>query len=183
MMEVSEVVNTVYPTVGSMAMPVNFKYKDALRRGRPIHGKWDEFWMKHPPMPASRWAKIFSPFDALAGFDEAIKSKEELYVQRIELDEDERKNLNRTISELHNLTWNSRMARVNHVVVSVTFFVPCADRNNNAFYLGEGKYETMTGVVLCAEGNALLLRTTSGKHSISFDDIREIRIHRNEGQS
>ena len=69
MMEVFKVVNTVYPTVGSMAMPVNFKYEDALRKGRPIHEKWDEFWMKHPPMPASRWAKIFSPFDALAGFD------------------------------------------------------------------------------------------------------------------
>ena len=173
--------NTVYPTVGSMAKPSNFKYEDTLRRGRPIHEKWDDFWMRHPPMPASRWAKIFAPFDALAGFDDAIKSKEELYVPRIELDEDEKKKLNRTISELHNLTWNSRMARANHVVVSVAFFVPCADRNNNAFYLGEGKYETITGVVLSAEENVLLLRTTSGKRSISFDDIREIRMHRNEG--
>ena len=178
MMEVFKVVNTVYPTVGSMAMPVNFKYEDALRKGRPIHEKWDEFWMKHPPMPASRWAKIFSPFDALAGFDEAIKSKEELYVQRIELDEEERAKLNRTISVLHDLTWNSRMARVNRVVVSVTFFVPCADRNNSAFCLGKGKYETVTGVVLCVEENALLLRTNAGKRSISFDDIREIQMIR-----
>lgn len=105
-------VNTLYPTVGSMAMPVNFKYKDTLSRGRPVHEKWDEFWMKHPPMPASRWAKIYSPFDALAGFDDAIKSKEELYVQRIELAEDDRIALNHTISKLHDLTWNSRMARV-----------------------------------------------------------------------
>ena len=176
MMEVLNVVNTGYPTVGSMTMPSNFKYQDALRRGRPIHEKWDEFWMKHPPMPASRWAKIFSPFDALAGFDEAIKSKEELYVQRIELDEDERTNLNRTISVLHDLTWNSRMAKANHVVVSVTFFIPCADRHNSAFYLGKGKYETVTGVVLCVEDNALLLRTNSGKHSVPFDDIRDIQL-------
>ena len=134
--------------------------------------------MKHPPMPASRWAKIFSPFDALAGFDEAIKSKEELYVQRVELDEDERINLNRTISVLHDLTWTSRMARANHVVVSVTFFVPCADRNNSAFYLGKGQYEIVTGVVLCVEENALLLRTNARKRSISFDDIREIQMIR-----
>ena len=178
MMEVLNVVNTGYPTVGSMAMPSSFKYQDALRRGRPIHEKWDDFWMKHPPMPASRWAKIFSPFDALAGFDEAIKSKEELYVQRVELDEDERINLNRTISVLHDLTWTSRMARANHVVVSVTFFVPCADRNNSAFYLGKGQYEIVTGVVLCVEENALLLRTNAGKRSISFDDIREIQMIR-----
>ena len=104
MMEVFKVVNTVYPTVGSMAMPVNFKYEDALRKGRPIHEKWDEFWMKHPPMPASRWAKIFTPFDSLAGFDETIKSKEELYVERIELAEDDSMDLNRIISKLHDLT-------------------------------------------------------------------------------
>ena len=74
------------------------------------------------------------------------------------------------------LTWNSRMAKANHVVVSVTFFIPCADRHNSAFYLGKGKYETVTGVVLCVEDNALLLRTNSGKHSVPFDDIRDIQL-------
>lgn len=169
--------NTVYPTVGSMAMPVNFKYRDVLERGRPIHEKWDDFRMKHPPMPAGRWAKIFSPFDALAGFDEAIRSKEELYVPRVELDEDERSDLNHTLTQLHDLTWNSRMARANHVVVSVTFFVPCGDRNNSAFHIGAGKYETLTGAVLRAEENTLLLQTDSGRRGVSFDAIREIRIH------
>ena len=174
---------TVYPTVGSMMMPGNFKYQDVLSRGRPIHEKWDDFRMKHPPMPASRWAKIFSPFDALAGFDEAIKSKEELYVPRVELDEDERSDLNHTISVLHGLTWNSRMARVNHVVVSVTFFAPCTDRNNGAYSLGTGKYETLTGAVLRAEENTLLLQTDSRRRGLSFDDIREIRIHPKEEQT
>ncbi len=176
-------VNTVYPTVGSMAMPSNFKYQDALRRGRPIHEKWDDFGMKHPPMPASRWAKIFSPFDALAGFDEAIKSKEELYVPRVEMGEDARTNLNHMISVLHDLTWNSRMARANHVIVSVTFFALCTDRNNSAFYLGKGKYETVTGMVLSAEENVLLLKTDSGKRRISFEDILEIRTRRENGPS
>ena len=42
--------------------------------------------IKHPPMSPSRWAKIFVPFDALDGFDERIKAKEEIYVERKALD-------------------------------------------------------------------------------------------------
>ena len=61
-------------------MPPDFKYKDVFKKGRPTHHEWDNFRRKHPPMPASRWAKIFAPFDALKGFDEAIKSQEEISV-------------------------------------------------------------------------------------------------------
>ena len=41
-------------------------------RGRPQHEKTDAFSIRHPPMPPGRWAKIFSPFDALKGFHDAI---------------------------------------------------------------------------------------------------------------
>ena len=58
-------------------MPSSFKYKDVFIKGRPQHYGWDEFTIKHPPMPASRWAKIFAPFDALKGFNEAIAVSEE----------------------------------------------------------------------------------------------------------
>ena len=55
----------MYPAIGAMQMPAGFKYKEILRRGRPSHEKWDSFFIKHPPMAPSRWAKIFAPFDAL----------------------------------------------------------------------------------------------------------------------
>ena len=74
-------------------------------------------------MPASRWAKIFSPFDALKGFSEAVSSKEVQYVSRIELDADSEAELSRKLEILHNLTWNGRMAKANHVMVSVKFFI------------------------------------------------------------
>ena len=61
--------------LGAMQMPAGFKYRDIFMRGRPRHEKYDSFYIKHPPMPASRWAKIFAPFDALYGFDERIASK------------------------------------------------------------------------------------------------------------
>lgn len=52
--------------------PRNFRYLDVMRKGRPVHDPPDSFSIRHPPMPLSRRAKIFSPFDALSGFSEAI---------------------------------------------------------------------------------------------------------------
>ena len=77
----------VYPVVGFMQMPAGFRYKEVLRRGRPKHEKYDSFWIRHPPMPTSRWAKIFAPFDALYGFDDRIAGKEVLYCERKVLSE------------------------------------------------------------------------------------------------
>jgi hypothetical protein len=55
---------------------MNFRYSTVYEKGKPVHGKFDIFSIKHPPMELSRRAKIFSPFDALKGFGEAIASKE-----------------------------------------------------------------------------------------------------------
>lgn len=163
-----------YPMIGSMPMPANFKYRDVLRRGRPRHEKWDSFSLKHPPMTPGRWAKIFSPFDALDGFDERIAEKEIQYQPKTELCEDDAAELNRRLDILHNLTWNGRMARQNNVAVSVTYFVPCADANHSAYHFGAGRYETVTGTVLSAEMDTLKLRTDAGEMKISFDSIREL---------
>ena len=103
----------MYPMIGAMQMPAGFKYKEILRRGRPSHEKWDSFFIKHPPMSPSRWAKIFAPFDALDGFDERIKAKEEIYVERKALDDGEKEELNRKLCQLHSLTANGRLARLN----------------------------------------------------------------------
>ena len=43
-----------------------------MRRGRPRHGAGDEFRLRHPAMDVGHRAKIFAPFDALAGFRDAI---------------------------------------------------------------------------------------------------------------
>ena len=115
--------------LGYMPMPANFRYREVALRGRPQHKGWDAFSIKHPPMPASRWAKIFSPFDALKGFSEAVSSKEVQYVSRVELDADAEADLSRKLEILRNLTWNGRMAMANHVIVSVKSFVPCQDVN------------------------------------------------------
>lgn len=165
---------SAYPMIGIVPMPADFKYYEVLKRGRPYHEKWDSFSLRHPPMAAAHWAKIFSPFDALAGFDERIAEKEIIYEGRTELCDETRAELDRRLNILHNLTWNKRMARANHVTVSVVYFVPCSDENHPAFKIQAGRYETAAGVVLRADMEYLRLRTERGEMSIPFCDIREI---------
>ena len=52
------------------------RYKKVYERGKPKHSPFDDFSIKHPAMDLSRRAKIFSPFDALKGFNEEIASTE-----------------------------------------------------------------------------------------------------------
>ena len=55
------------------------RYKKVYERGKPKHSPFDDFSIKHPAMDLSRRAKIFSPFDALKGFNEEIASTEQSF--------------------------------------------------------------------------------------------------------
>ncbi|MCR5702579.1 MAG: hypothetical protein K6G76_10620 [Lachnospiraceae bacterium] len=61
--------------VRSVNFPQDFKYIEVIKKGKNKHIKNDAFYLKHPPMDLSRRAKIFAPFDALKGFNEAIEEK------------------------------------------------------------------------------------------------------------
>jgi hypothetical protein len=67
------------------------------------------------------------------GFDEAIGAKEVRYVDKTELDEDSRRELNHKLSVLHGYTFNGRMARANRVFVTVEYFAPCSIRTTTLF--------------------------------------------------
>ena len=162
-----------YPMPGAMPMPAGFKYKDVLKRGIPRHEKYDAFYIKHPPMPASRWAKIFAPFDALYGFDERIKAKTVLYVEKRRLSEGEVNELNQKLCRLHSLTANGRLARQSKPTATITYFSPCADPENDWYGCG-GQYKTISGTVLNVEMDSIRLRTEDEERAISFSDIREI---------
>jgi len=131
---------------GTMQVPANFQYYDVLAKGYPKHIWTDPFRIKHPSMDCSKRAKIFNPFDALKGFDEAVASQEILYENRRELDDEELIELNRRLALLHNLAGNSKLARSNRVIVSVTYYIPCQDQNHSAFGY-RGQYVTVTGAV------------------------------------
>ena len=105
-------------------MPANFRYAEIFRRGRPRHGKpgvlstYDAFYIKHPPMNTLRRAKLFAPFDALAGFGGRIAAKEVLYKERQFLTEEEKEELD-----------------------------PCEDPESESFGSGRGQYRTVAGIV------------------------------------
>ena len=139
------------PQTGGMPA---IQYKDILLKGRPEHDKYDPFWIRHPPMPASRWAKIYAPFDALKGFNEAIQAKNLQYEEKRILDEDEQAQLNRKIRLLKELVPNSRIVRQNPVTVSVTYYIPCSDVNSDA-YRCRGTYETLTGICRSVDTDVL----------------------------
>ena len=163
----------MYSMIGAMQMPTGFKYKDIFMRGRPRHTKWDAFSIKHPPMPASRWAKIFSPFDALDGFDERIQEKDVLYVQKKELSEYQKAELNQKIRMLRSLTLNGRIARENQIRVTIRYFSPCMDRNHDS-YGKEGQYRDASGMVLSVGMDHILLQTENREQALLFDDILSI---------
>ena len=151
-------------TVGYMPMPAGFRYKAIFERGKPEPTR--------PQMDTGHRAKIFAPFAALRGFDTAILSKDVQYVPKRILEGEDQEELNRRLGTLHNLTFNGRMARANKPVASVTYFVPCADRNHEAFGR-RGTYTTIKDVVWNVDfATATML---VGKTRIRMADIAEVQ--------
>ena len=159
-------------TIGAMAMPADFKYREVFLRGRPQHDRCDRFSIRHPKMNVGKRAKIFAPFDALAGFSEAVAAKDVKYVERIELCDEDRTELNRRLDILRNLTYTGRMARANRVTVRVTYFVPCADKHHEA-YAQRGQYRTIEGICWNVDPDGTQI-IRIGNTRIAFADILRI---------
>ncbi|MBQ5310506.1 MAG: hypothetical protein ILP19_00475 [Oscillospiraceae bacterium] len=152
-------------------IPHDFRYKDIYIKGRPQHRKYDDFCIKHPMMDTGRRAKIFAPFDALAGFYELVLSKEIHYVEKAVPDEQRTHCLDRRTAMLGELVRNTADARDRHITVSVTYFTPCTDILNDAY--GErGRYITVSGTV--QKVDTVFRQLVIGDLPIDFDDIYTI---------
>ena len=161
--------NKEYNDIGVIGIPSEFRYSETLRSGRPDHKKFDDFYRKHPFMDVSKRAKIFAPFSALKGFDKAISDKEIQYHPKVLLDETAQDELAEILSELRDLTCNSRVARENSIAVKVTYFVPCTDIFHEA-YGYRGQDLTATGI--CMNVDDIITKTiTVGNFVIPLDDI------------
>ncbi len=155
--------------IGVMAMPADFRYREVFLRGKPQHDRFDSFRIRHPRMSTGHRAKIFSPFDALKGFSEAVSSKDVLYENRRDIGQEDREELDRRLHILHNLTWNMRLAKANRVSVSVTYYVPCTDEDNESFGL-RGQYQTIQGI--CWKVDPEVFKTIQvDRKTIDFEDI------------
>ena len=104
------------------------------------------------PMPASRRAKQFAPFDALKGLKEAIAEKERIPTPRRILAEDALAELNMTLSQLSKGT-----------IVTVVYYC-----------IYEQEYHQITGAVAAVDTYWSLLQI--GNMAIDFSEIFEIEI-------
>lgn len=161
-------------TVGFMTMPDKFRYREVFLLGKPQHDRYDRFAIKHPPMNVGRRAKIFSPFDALKGFNEAVAAKEIHYTNQIELAEEDQEEINRKLIVLHNLTYDSRIARQNQIEVIINYYIPCSDVNHDAYGL-QGVYKTITGVCWNIDYE-IKKEIVVGQKRIPFERILQIEI-------
>ena len=151
-------------------------YSDMLRLTRPEHTD-DRFGRRHPKMARGDRAKIFAPFAALAGFDEAIRSRQAPYGPRCVPGPEEQLRLERTLERLHRATRTGPLARQNRVEVRVVYFEVCTVAGHAAFGR-EGLYRTVTGIVQRVDvvNRTLILED----RTLPFRDIREITTGKGE---
>ena len=77
-------------------------YEKILLAERPVHLQ-DAFSAKHPPMPREKRAKLFAPFDALAGYGEALDAQEVIYQKREVMSEEKQQELDKKLDFLRNV--------------------------------------------------------------------------------
>ena len=158
--------------LGYMEKPAGFPYLDVYLKGKPAHRDTDPFLLRHPTMDCSRRAKIFNPFAALKGFEEAIDAKNVTYIDRPELSEDKKIEIDRRLNILRRLTLNNKKNRINQVVIRVDCFVPCMDPDSRA-YGHRGRKITVCGI--CRQVDGFVSRTiTVGCRVIPFRDLLAI---------
>ncbi len=95
-------------------------------------------------------AKQFMPFAALKGYEEALRQKEKIVVEKIELSEEMKEELDRQF----------RMIQKNDMVSVV--------------YYAEREYLQITGMVTKVDADARVIRVVNTK--IRFEDIYRVEL-------
>lgn len=104
--------------------------------------------MARVKMSRENRAKQFMPFAALKGFEAALREKEKIIVEKIELSEEMKEELDRKIRDIH----RSDMVKV--------------------VYFHDEEYLEITGMVARLDSDARILKVVNTK--ISFDDIYKL---------
>ncbi len=149
------------------------RYAALLEKQRPVHS-FDAFSFRHPAMPRASRAKIFAPFAALKGFEEAIDAKDVFRFPRRFLSEEEQEVLSLRLQELFALCPDSRAVRERAVTVTVCWFVPDAASAEPDTETGE--YRTLTGCLQRLDPERRSM--TVGGVRVPFADILELSFGR-----
>jgi hypothetical protein len=124
------------------------KYDDIINLNRPVS-------TRHRPMPVENRAAQFMPFAALTGYDDEVSEAGRYTLDRIELSEDKKAEINERLLEIQEaLLPHSAQSAV------ITYFVP--DKNKNG-----GEYIT---------DQVLIAKIVPQKKCLILDEKTEIKI-------
>jgi len=141
------------------------KYDDIINMSYPLECS-DR--IKHPRMRVEDRAKIFAPFAALKGYEEAIAARERVVVPKIELSDESKEYLDGQLKRIEQL-----LAAGQHPMVTVVYF-----QRNKAVSEDYGEYIKLTGMVAGLEETSRILQIIEKR--LHFENIYKIEIEDTE---
>lgn len=135
---------------------VTHKYDDILLMEYPLKSS---DVIKHPRMRLEDRAKIFVPFAALKGYEEAIAAKQKIVVPRKELSEEAKEYLDSQLGRIEQLLTNGQ-----HPIITVVYFQK--DRESGE---AGGEYIQFTGMVAKFDRTSRILQIVDRR--LRLDDI------------
>ena len=139
------------------------KYDEIINLSRPKSNRI--------PMPIADRAKIFMPFAALKGYEEAIEEKQRLTSGRIELSEEKKQELDDKLKLLESLLKEKSDKELPQI--TVRYFVPDIKKTEE-MRTEAGTYEELTDSII--EVVTVYERLQMSKRNIAFGDIFDMEI-------
>jgi hypothetical protein len=121
------------------------KYDDIIHMDYPLKSS-DR--VKHPRMQVQDRAKIFAPFAALKGYEEAITAKQKIVVPRIELSEESKEYLDLQLGKIEQLLMNGQ-----HPIITVVYFQKNKENKEDG-----GEYIQFMGMVAKLDQTSRILQ-------------------------
>ena len=135
-------------------------YEDIINQDRPKS--------KRPPMDRAARAKIFMPFAALKGYEDALEEKQKCRVEKIELSEESKEELNRKIRELLLMLGNGERP-----AVEITQFIPDKKASHEE-KKALGQYVSKRGVLRKIDVFSGVIRLE--EEEVALGDILKIEV-------
>ncbi len=118
--------------------------------------------VKHPRMSVEDRAKIFTPFAALKGYEEAIVAKQKIVVPRIELSEESKEYLDLQMEKIEQL-----LRKGHPPIITVVFFQKGKVSNEDG-----GEYIQFTGMTAKLDRTSHILQIVDKR--LRLEDIYSI---------
>lgn len=140
---------------GSWDAKATHEYEDIIHIDYPVKSADVR---KHPRMSLEDRAKIFAPFAALKGYEEAITAKQRIVVPRIVLSEESKEYLDFQLGKIERI-----LSQGQHPIITVVYFQQ--DRGSS----DGGEYIQFTGMVAKYDQTSRILQIVEKR--ICLDDI------------